>query len=349
MSDKNPEFASEQQRPTRLQVRVVLSADPGFPTFKRDLEFAHHDASKSRISVPLPFTRESATTFAFDTAAAYLSTDATTRARAGLALHRLATLVDMGNRTYWDRMYLANRGGSSALQVARLRIALTYGGVTYRRPPELEEKEIVIVDRPIGATLPANDGELSLESAARKTRRALVGVDSNSPELLKLLAGDLGKSGSDAADNHGKNPKYGPRLDNLCSEFASWYYYEAGIKVNGKSVRDVEGTQRLHDLFKEAGRLYTYKRGEDKLIKVGGTQTYAHPRPGDFLERRGTEGAEHSMIIHRWIPGDPSSTVEHERSARAIVFNGPWPVFLREVHLRADEAEGNDDFYVGKI
>lgn len=348
MTDKNPQFPSEQQRPTRLQVRLELGVDPSAARFTRHLELAHHVGTTPRISIPLAFTRDHGLVWTFDTAAAYLSADATTRARAGEALHRLGTLVDLGNRTYWDRMFLANRGGSKALEVARLRIALTYGGVTYDRPPELAEREIAIVDAAIGARLAGGDGEINLTSAASRTRRALVGVDARSSDLLKLLADDLGKSGSDAADSFGRNPKYGPRIDNLCSEFASWYYCQAGIKINNTSLRDVEGTQHLHDLFKAAGRLYSYNNSKDQMIKVGGDQTYV-PRPGDLLERRGRAGAEHSMIILRWEAGNPSASAEHERSARAIVFNGPWPVFLREVRLREREREDGDDFYVGRI
>lgn len=348
MTDKNPEYPSEQQRPTRLQVRLELGVDPGSASFVRHLEFIHHESDAPRIQIPLAFTRGSGLVWSFDTAAAYLSSDRATRAYAGQALHLLGRLVDLGNRTYWDRMVLANRGGSKALEVARLRIALTYGGVTYDRPPELAEREIAIVDAALNARLPANDGQISLTNAAALTRRAFAGIDPDASQLLRLLADDLGKSGSDAADNFGGNPKYGPRIENLCSEFASWYYFQAGITIHNTSVRDVVETQSLHDLFKAAGRLYSYDNAADRLVKVGGTGTYV-PRPGDFLERRGDGRAEHSMIILRWIPGDPAASVEHEKTARAIVFNGPWPVFLREVRLRERERKDGDDYYVGRI
>ena len=74
---------------------------------------------------------------------------------------------------------------------------------------------------------------------------------------------------------YGENPKYGGGLDNLCSEFVSWYYYQAGIKVNGKSLRDIAGAQRLHDLFKAEGNLYRYNSGTN----LAGLRARHHRRP----------------------------------------------------------------------
>jgi hypothetical protein len=70
---------------------------------------------------------------------------------------------------------------------------------------------------------------------------------------------------------------------------------------------------------------------------------------------RGPDGAEHSMIMYRWLPGDPDAANSHDRYNRAIVFNGPWPVTLRLVRFHEDEKRVDSengypkDFWLGKI
>ncbi len=130
----------------------------------------------------------------------------------------------------------------------------------------------------------------------------------------------------------------------------SWYYHEQNIKVNGKSLRDIVGAQQLHDLFKAEGTLYRYNSGThlQDFVHAETNERYI-PQPGDYLERRGPDGAEHSMIMYRWLPGDPSAANSHDRYNRAIVFNGPWPVTLRLVRIHEDEINDNKDFWLGKI
>jgi hypothetical protein len=233
-----------------------------------------------------------------------------------------------------------------------LRIAMRYTNPPGLSPAHLNHAEIPIVDWSIGMSLLAGDDEICLDEFARRSRYAWAGVEESDPAVVRMAADDLGKSGSDGQgqDQYGSNPKYGGAIDNLCSEFVSWYYYEQNIKVNGKSLRDIVGTQQLHDLFSAEGRLYRYNSGAN-LRDFVHTQTGERytPRPGDFLERRGPDGAEHSMIMYRWLPGDPSAPNSHDRYHRAIVLNGPWPVTLRLVRIHEDEINDSKDFWLGKI
>jgi hypothetical protein len=74
------------------------------------------------------------------------------------------------------------------------------------------------------------------------------------------------------------------------------------------------------------------------------------PKPGDYLERRGPDNQLHSMMMYRWSPGHAGTPDPHHRYNRAEVFNGPWPVTLRAVHVHKDEIDNSDiDFWLGRI
>jgi hypothetical protein len=103
-------------------------------------------------------------------------------------------------------------------------------------------------------------------------------------------------------------------------------------------------------LFEAEGSLYRYNSGTELQSFVHTTTNARYlPRPGDYLERRGPDGAEHSMIIYRWLPGDPGAANLPDRYNRAIVLNGPWPVTLRLVRIHEDEINAGKDFWLGKI
>ncbi len=138
------------------------------------------------------------------------------------------------------------------------------------------------------------------------------------------------------------------------NEFVSWYYYENNEKVNGKSLRDIVGAQQLHDLFKAEGKLYRYNSGTNlqAFVHAETGEKYT-PKSGDYLERRGSDGAEHSMIMYRWLPKDPSATKADDQLHQALVINGPWPVTLRLVKIHKDEKASGEgypkDFWLGRV
>ncbi|MCI5208113.1 MAG: hypothetical protein D3910_04850 [Candidatus Electrothrix sp. ATG2] len=199
------------------------------------------------------------------------------------------------------------------------------------------------------SVLGSGQTEISLDDAARESRKAFCQIHNSHPRVLKLCAEDLGKSGSDGKDRFSPNAKYGGRLNLLCSEFASWYYSYCGIKIDGHSLTHIEGTNQMHEIFKDAGKLYYYHNGLERVFKHGSTSEEYVPRPGDYLERRGPDGAEHSMIILRWLPGNPSASHEEDKNTRAWVFNGPWPVGIREVRVHEREIEKDKDYYIGRM
>ncbi|GAB6907933.1 conserved hypothetical protein [Desulfosarcina cetonica] len=334
MADKKQ--TAEENYPLDPVIVIDMSARPAHTNFSRHLTFEDHAGRRKRLKVAFK-----------KTGSLRWESDAFPE-----GIDALKSLTDTGNRSYWDRMFLENRGGRTTLPIDRLRIVMRYQNPPGLSPSHLNHAEIPVVDYSVGMSLLAGRDEICLDEFARRSRYAWAGIEETDPAVIRMLAADLGKSGSDGRgqDPYGQNPKYGGAISLLCSEFVSWYYYELNIKVNGKSLRDITGTQQLHDLFKAEKTLYRYNSGTrlQAFVHAETNQEYT-PKPGDYLERRGPDGAEHSMIIYRWLPGDPGASNTHDRYNRAIVFNGPWPVTLRLVRIHEDEKNDNKDFWLGKI
>ncbi|MCI5208112.1 MAG: hypothetical protein D3910_04845 [Candidatus Electrothrix sp. ATG2] len=151
MSDKKKDSTSAQQRPTRLQVSVRFLENPANNSFTRKLRFEHECGEF--IFVPIALRKQSGLIWNFDTAAGYLSSESSVRSASGKALHQLGRLVDLGNRSYWDKMVLANTGGSTELKIAHVQIALSYGGIGYHLPRWIHDKTFIIVNSSLNATL----------------------------------------------------------------------------------------------------------------------------------------------------------------------------------------------------
>ena len=322
--------------PLEPVIVLHMATKPTSSSFSRELTFQNHAGLRKRLTV------------AFEKVAP-LRWESTSFPN---GIGALTSLVDQGNRGYWDTMVLENRGGSTTLDIDRLEITMRYSNPPGSSPDHLDHGEIPVVDWPIGMQLLAGIDEISLDEFARRSRHAWADVRDSDPTVVRMALDDLGKSGSDGPgqDSYGDNPKYNAGVDNLCSEFVSWYYHEADVEVNGASVRDIVGTQQLHDMFAAEGTLYRYNSGNTLQSFVhADTNAKYTPKPGDYLERRGPDGAEHSMIIYRWLPGDPAAAATNDRYNRAIVLNGPWPVTLRLVHIHQDELNAGKDFWLGRI
>lgn len=328
--------AAEENYPLEPTIILDMSEQPAHSSFSRYLTFQNHADQRKRLKVAFR-----------KTAPLRWESDSFPD---GIGV--LRSLVDTGNRSYWDHIYVENRGGSTTLPIDRLQIIMRYTDPPGLSPDDLNHAEIPIVDWSIGMSLLAGYDEICLDEFARHSRYAWAGIEESDPSVVRMVADDLGKSGSDGQgqDQYGTNPKYGGEIDLLCSEFVSWYYYEQNITVNGKSLRDIVGTQQLHDMFNAEGNLYRYNSGTrlQDFVHAQTGERYI-PKPDDYLERRGPDGAEHSMIIYRWLPGDPNASNSHDRYNRAIVLNGPWPVTLRLVRIHEDEINDNKDFWLGKI
>lgn len=328
--------AARENYPLEPRIIIDMSERPEHSSFNRFLTFEDHTGRRKRLEIA--FKKTGALRWESDSFPD--------------GIDALKSLVDMGNRSYWDRMVLENRGGKTTLPIDRLQIIMRYQNPPGFSPDHLNHAEIPIVDWNIGMNLLAGHDEICLDEFARRSRYAWSQLVQTDPIVIRMVAGDLGKSGSDdeGQDQYVRNPKYGGRIDLLCSEFVSWYYYEANIKVNNRSLRDITGAQQLHDLFKAEGTLYRYNSGDhlQSFVHAESNEPYV-PQPGDYLERRGPDGAEHSMLMYRWLPGNPGATNSHDRYNRAIVFNGPWPVTLRLVRVHEEEKNDGKDYWLGKI
>jgi hypothetical protein len=307
--------------PEPARIELTLTRDPGVSTFTLYLEFTNY-LGRIRL-VAVTFTRGAGATF--------------TGSLSASALANLQSLADTGSRSHWDRMTLYNFWGSGATyHLGRLRIDLSYDDLPSGCTPT-----ITIVNSALNSALGPN-GRLALDVAAVTSRRSWAGVVAGDPWVVQIASEDFGKSGSDGVDGFGQNPKYNGENELLCSEFVSWYYFQGGTNLgNGTSnadFRDIESTQALNDVFRTAGRLYAYHNGQQRWLHMDTGAEYA-PRAGDFLERRGEDGAEHSMIVLRW----------HAATKTATVINGPWPVTLRTVPVHELEVNGGKDFRVGRI
>jgi hypothetical protein len=348
MSDKKK--AQEGNYPLEPKITIEMSSQPAHNNFDRYLSFEDHTGAFKRLRVR--FRKTSGLTWE---AVSY-----------PYGISVLESMVDMGNRSFWDKIYLENRGGSTELPIKHLKIVMVYDNPSGVSPHHsnhvvngldlslINHAEIPIVDWEVNMSLMSGYDKIDLSEFRKRSLYKWAGLTADDPDFVRAAIEDCGKSGSDGSDQYGRNPKYGARIDLLCSEFVSWYYYEHNIRVNGQSLRDISGAQQLHDLFKAEGNLYRYNSGtrlQDFVHSETG-EKYT-PKPGDYLERRGPGGAEHSMIMYRWLPKDPSASKADDRQNQALVINGPWPVTLRLVKIHKDEKATGDgypkDFWLGRI
>jgi hypothetical protein len=307
--------ASEIVYPTVKTIEITLRSEPDHTLWTRYLTFTNYrDATKR---VPIAFARKSGLTWAGTVDAEALAT--------------LQSLADTGNRSYWDDMKLENRGGSTALDIGRLKIVLHYEkSASY-------EEDVPIVDSTLNRTLAAGYAAIDLDSYALSTRKGWGGIHWSMHPVLQLAGGDFGKCGSDGADGYGTNPKFGGSDNNLCSEFVSWYFHQGGLEIGGEDFRHITSTSQIDAAFNAAGRRYDYNNYYQEWIHNGSCLRYT-PRPGDFLARRYDGEYQHSMIVLEWDDATKTMTV----------INGPWPVTLRRVAIQDLEEDGYD-FRVGKI
>ncbi|NUQ23327.1 MAG: hypothetical protein HUU34_05195 [Saprospiraceae bacterium] len=337
-------------RPLDPKITIVLSRPPAHNNFDRHLSFQDHTGAFIRLKVS--FKKISGLTWGVS---AFPD-----------GIEALQSLVYPGNRSYWDRMYLENRGGDTTLHIKHLKIVMCYNNPSGSSPDVskqivnglnlslINHAEIPIVDWDINMPLLSGYDKIELTEFRKRSLYRWAGVTDDDPDFVRAAIEDCGKSGSDGSDQYGKNPKYAGDITELCSEFVSWYYYEHGIKVNGKSLKDITSTKTLHELFKAEKKLYRYNSGTSNqyFINDDSGETYV-PKSGDYLERRGPDGAEHSMLIYRWVPKDPNATKADDKLNQILVINGPWPVTLRLVKIHKEEkmtGEGYPkDYWLGRV
>lgn len=194
----------EENRPLEPRIVLDLSAAPAHASFSRHLTFQNHRGQNKRLLVEFRKT-------------------GTLRWEAGAfpeGIDSLRSLADTGNRCYWDRLFLENRGGRTTLAIHRLQVVMRYQNPPGLSPAGIDHAAIPIVDWTIGMQLLAGDDGICLDEFARRSRFSWAGMADTDPLFLRMVAEDLGKSGSDGGgqDQYGSNPKYGGAIDMLCSE-----------------------------------------------------------------------------------------------------------------------------------
>ena len=131
-----------------------MATEPANSSFSRELTFQNHAGVRKRLTAAFKKTgpmRWEVNSFPNGIGA-------------------LTSIVDQGNRNYWDTMVLEDRGGSTTLDIARLRIIIRYSNPPGSSPDGLNHAEIPIVDWPIGMHLLAGVDEINLDEFARRSR-----------------------------------------------------------------------------------------------------------------------------------------------------------------------------------
>lgn len=260
------------------------------------------------------------------------------------SLHNLQVLGSLNHRSYWDKVYLENRGGNTEIEIARISMTIKYVKVSGGC-----EKEIPLLNnRWVNRTL-KKDSRIWLSGYMASDLRKWAKLSPSAHKVARMAVADLGKSGTSdkGFDNFADNPKYKGAINNECSEFVSWYLHEAGLRFgplpglrNISVFKNITATQKIHDIFKALKKSYAYNNAKKQFINESTGRSYT-PKAGDWVGRRGGGKAEHSMIMLKW----------DSRKRIATVINGPYPVTLREVKVHELETRDDDpkDFIVGAV
>ena len=254
--------------------------------------------------------------------------------------HNLQVLGSLNHRSFWDKIYLRNNGGSSRIDIKRMTLIVHYHKVVGGAEKNIPLLSNTTINRVLGS----GDSEVYLTPFIARRMVRYAGLTSRNHPTAVLAAKDLGKSGTSAEsyDQYGKNPKYRGWISYECSEFVSWYLHETDcwkdFRNHPKTVfRDIVATSQLHAIYKSKKRSYYYHNGKKRFLNEHTEKAYT-PKPGDVLIRRGNGKHEHSMIFLKW----------NARQKTALVIDGPYPVTLRTVDVHELETRANDqkDFVV---
>ncbi|HYV48482.1 MAG TPA: hypothetical protein VFA20_26665 [Myxococcaceae bacterium] len=326
---------SPDMKPTALEVRLVLNAVPIHNDFTRYLTFRNQAGAEKSVAVDFVKTSD----------LHYQGTAGAT------ALATLQTLADANNRSYWDAMYFENKGGTTALDINQMFVDIEYAQTCCGREPSSQ------IGYMVGQYLaPGNDSfYIAAYVGRRNYAQDYLGLTyaafSALPASFRYFVYDIGKSGSsDSTDSTAVNPKYGLSGQALCSETVSWYYSQYEPVGFRDAFRDISSHAVMHDLFRDAGRLYCYHSGRQQWIKKDSsynwvlTDTYV-PRAGDYLDRRDSDGDSsngddgHAMMLASW----------NAATGVAVTLDGPWNINFRPVNVAAEEASGLHDYCAGRI
>ncbi|MBT3983231.1 MAG: hypothetical protein HOE90_17895 [Bacteriovoracaceae bacterium] len=333
----------DSKKPSNLTITLILNSQPSHNNFTRYVKFKNI-AGRTK-SVAVSFTKSS-----------YLNYEGVVTAS---GLTTLESMAENNNRSYWDKMYFQNKGGSTALDINQFFIYVEYDQTCCGR------EQVAQIGYMSSQYL--DSGSDSFYIAAYTGRRLYaqdyLGINYSEfrsfPSVARYMIYDIGKSGSsDASDSlSSSNPKYASSGSSLCSETISWYYYEYGVSISNQylpwltyNFKNIESHADMHDQFKYAGRLYCYHAGYKEWIKKDISYNWVlsdsyHPQAGDFLDRRDSDGDSsngddgHAMMLMDW----------DENTGIAQTLDGPWNINFRPVNVESSEVSGSRDYCVGRI
>ncbi|AXG70560.1 hypothetical protein KORDIASMS9_02800 [Kordia sp. SMS9] len=254
--------------------------------------------------------------------------------------HNLQVLGSLNHRSFWDKIYFKNSGGTSKIDIKKMTLVIHYHEVVGGAIKDIP----LLLNTTFNRVLRSGNSEVYLTPFIERHLMRYAGLTSRNHPAAALSAKDIGKSGTSAKgyDQYGDNPKYRGWISYECSEFASWYLHETecwrDFRNKPKSVfRDITYTEQLYLIFKSKKRTYYYHNGRNRFLNEKNEKAYT-PKPGDIFMRKADGKFEHSMIFLRW----------NSRDKTALVIDGPYPVTLRTVDVHAMETRTNDqkDFIV---
>lgn len=248
--------------------------------------------------------------------------------------HNLQILGSLNHRSYWDKIYLVNKSGSSTIDIKKMTLIVHYHKVVSGAKKDIPLLSNTIVNRVLGAS----GSEVFLTPYIEEFAMDYAGINKKHHPAIILAAMDLGKSGTsdETYDQYGENPKYRGWISYECSEFVSWYLYETECwrdfpNQPNTLFRDIVATSQLHTIYRNAQRSYYYHSGKNSFYNETTDKEYK-PKPGDVLIRKGNGRYEHSMLFLEWDAG----------AKVAKVIDGPYPVTLRKVDVHALETRTNN-------
>ncbi len=315
--------------PIKSVLRLTLNELPTQDRFACYLEF--HDYEQNAIFIKFDFTKVK-----------NLIYEAILDETIPKELKKLQDMCLENNRDYWDEMLLENRDEIPELSIKHLFFAVTYNSTTKGCI-----NDIIILDWEIDQAFKHSYSKIYLNSYARFSRlrwvretvKSITGKDyvydaDTCPAFLSAVR-DIGKCGTSGFNFYDTNPKYGAGIDNLCSEFVSWYYYNEGTTFGKKDFKDIRSATTIINLFARVDRKYEYNNITQQFEHLLTKEEY-QPQPGDYLWRT-NQG--HAMIIAGW----------NEETNIAAVINGPWPVTLRTVEIQKDEVSSDKEYCIGRM
>lgn len=324
-----PAAVSAATVPVKAIFRLTLDTPPGQDGFVSYLEFLNYQ--QDAVLVKLEFKHKKNRVY-----------EAVLNAKVPDELNKLVKMCEEDNRGYWDEMWFSNREEN-----ARLAIKHIFFKVIYNSGTKGCLNDITILDWDVDRVFEQSYSKIPLNSYARFSRlkwvkaavKKITGKDydydaNTCPALLEAIR-DIGKCGTEGSSWVDMNPKYGAGADNLCSEFVSWYYHNAGTPFGRSIFKDLVGSIPFINLFSSAGRAYEYNNLTRRFEHFQTGAPY-EPQPGDYLRRI---NSGHSMMLAGW----------NSETKTAAVINGPWPVTIRKVEVQKEEDTSEKEYQIGRV